>query len=125
MLIYDGHCPFCTREAQRLVQFSHGRLGAQSCHEPGVVAAVPGLRWEDCMVALQLVSPSGRRVSGAAAVAGALWARGGVGRLAAVYELPGLRQLLNAAYRLVATHRTRWWGTTCPDGTCHRHGAPS
>jgi predicted DCC family thiol-disulfide oxidoreductase YuxK len=47
-----------------------------------------------------------------------------IGRVAYLYYLPGLRQLLDWIYRRVARNRYKLMGTTCPDGTCALHIPP-
>src|SRR5688500_18459675 len=43
VLVYDGRCRFCTREAARLARWAGGRVRLASFREPGVLARYPGL----------------------------------------------------------------------------------
>lgn len=114
VLIYDGDCGFCTRAAE----WARVRT-------PDVTVtpwqwadlAALGLTIERCRAAVQWIDEAGkepgRAYAGAAAVAGWLTHRGGWGaRLARLYPLPGMRQLADAGYRLVAQYRHRLPGGT-------------
>ena len=121
VLVYDGRCRLCVREAQRLARWVGGRVRLESFRDPGVLARHPGLSEEACEAALQLIDAEGRITSGAEAVARTLRLRPALAPLAALYGLPGLRQLLDAGYRLVARSRFRLAGETCTDDACRLH----
>jgi predicted DCC family thiol-disulfide oxidoreductase YuxK len=70
------------------------------------------------MRAMQFIDARGRAYAGAEAAVRAVALRR-IGRLAFLYYLPGLRQLLDWTYRLLARHRYRLMG--CRDGTCALH----
>jgi predicted DCC family thiol-disulfide oxidoreductase YuxK len=128
IVLYDGRCPFCTRQSQRLVRFARqGLVETVDFHEPGVLKRFPGLTYECCMKAIHLVTPDGRVFRGPEAIVRALATRPIFAWIAPVYYLPGLRQLVNAVYAFVARNRYRFWGKTlgpgeCPGGTCEIHG---
>ncbi|NOJ82572.1 thiol-disulfide oxidoreductase DCC family protein [Myxococcus xanthus] len=121
VILYDGHCRLCggaARQLQRLLGGTGARL--RSFREDGVLAAFPGVTADRCERALQLVLSDGAVVEGLEAIVLALGRRP-LGRLLRVYYVPGLRQLLDALYRVVARHRFRIAGRQCPDGACGVH----
>ena len=121
VLIYDGHCRLCEREATRLARWVGGRVGLESYRDPGVIARYPGLTLEMCEQGLQLVMPDGRIVSGAEAAAAALRLRPPLAPLAWLYYLPGVRQLADAVYRVIVRNRFRLGGTACTGDECRLH----
>jgi predicted DCC family thiol-disulfide oxidoreductase YuxK len=131
VLIYDGLCRFCTAGARRFV----GWMGPDAVElvdfqRPGALDRFPGLTHQECMQAMQLVSPDGRVFRGAEGVARALATRRILGRIAYLYYVPGLRQVLNWLYGRVAANRYRIMGKVvatgeCDGGTCALHLARS
>lgn len=125
VVLFDGHCRLCDAGARRLRALARpGAIELRDFQRPGVIDAFPGLTHAECMRALILVTPDGRRVRGAEAVAAALLTRRVLGLPAALYYLPGLRQLADAAYAWIARHRYRLFGRkpACDDGACALHG---
>jgi predicted DCC family thiol-disulfide oxidoreductase YuxK len=122
--LYDGKCPFCTREARRLERLARGRLRAVDLHTPGLLDAL-GIPLDRALEALHLRFPDGRTYVAAEAVARALGLLPGVGLLARLYYLPGLRRLLDRSYRRIAAARYRLFGrqpsTACDGGSCELH----
>jgi predicted DCC family thiol-disulfide oxidoreductase YuxK len=121
VVIYDGACRFCVRQAARLARLSGGRVRLESFREPGVLERYPGLDAAACEQALQLVEPNGRITGGAAAVARTLALRPLFRPALWLYRLPVLRQLLDAGYRVVARNRFRLPGETCAEEACGVH----
>ena len=125
VVLYDGHCRFCTRSAHRLVRLvGPDRVRIVSFQEPAVLDGYPGLTHDDCMAAMRLVAADGRVWAGGAAAVQALALRPVLGRAALVYFVPGVRQLADAGYRWAARNRYGLGGNVddCdPDGTCHLH----
>jgi predicted DCC family thiol-disulfide oxidoreductase YuxK len=81
------------------------------------------------MQAMQLITPDGRVYHGFEAGVRAAATRNFVGWLAYVYYLPGLRQLCDWLYALIAANRYRLMGKVdleheCEGGTCSLHGRP-
>ena len=114
--LFDGRCGLCRASAARLQAV--GRPGAveyRDLHEDGALDALPGLTREACLEALQLVLPDGRVVSGAEAVARIVRTRRGLGVLARLYFVPGLRWLLDRAYAAIARRRYR---ISAAEGVC-------
>jgi predicted DCC family thiol-disulfide oxidoreductase YuxK len=121
VLIYDGRCAFCVREAHRLRRWVNDRVHLESFRDPGVIERHPGLTVEHCEQALQLVEPDGDIASGAAAVARTLRLNPLLAPLTWIYDVPGLRRLFEAAYGMVARNRFRIGGEVCRDDTCRIH----
>lgn len=121
VLVYDGRCRFCIRQAERLAGWLGGRVRLESFRDPGVLARHRGLTEAQCEAAIQLVRPDGRIESGAAAVAAALRLRPLTAPVGWLYAVPGLRQAFDAAYRVVARNRFRLGGAACADDACRVH----
>ena len=126
VVLYDGHCPFCTRQSRRLARLAHpGVLETVSFQEPGVLEQFPGLTYEACMKAMHLITPDGRIFLGAEAIVQALTTRRLFVWVLWLYYLPGLRQLVNGLYAFIAANRYRFWGKTAPSecnsGACQIH----
>jgi predicted DCC family thiol-disulfide oxidoreductase YuxK len=111
-VIFDGSCDFCTRSV-RFVRWldRRRRLTIVPFQKPGVPAA-HGLTVADCERAAWTVTPDGRRYPGAAAVNVALAVALGTRLPWVLYRLPGIRQLQDLIYALVARNRTRLPGDT-------------
>lgn len=131
VLVYDGLCKFCTAGAHRFVRWM-GRVEVEllDFQRPGALDRFPGLTHEDCMRAMQLVTPGGRVYSGFEAAARAVATRRVLGRLAYLYYVPGPRQLLDWLYAKVAANRYRLMGKAvaageCESGTCPLHLPPT
>jgi predicted DCC family thiol-disulfide oxidoreductase YuxK len=123
VLIYDGRCRFCVREANRLARWVHGRVRLESFRDSGVIEHYPGLSEEQCEQALQLVEPDGRIRSGAEAVAHTLRLNPWIAPLTWIYAVPLLRGAFDRGYRVVARNRFRLGGEVCTDATCGVHQA--
>lgn len=118
VILYDGHCRLC-QEAARWLRRLLGDTGVvlRSFREEAVLASFPGITLAQCEQAMQLVLRDGSVYEGAEAIVRAL-ARRPVGKLLLVYYLPGLKQLVDVGYRLVARYRFRIAGRTCDDQGC-------
>jgi len=124
ILLYDGHCRLCVGGARRLQALARrGAIELRDFQQPGVVDAFSGLTRDDCMRAMVIVTPDGRRIRGAQAVVEALATRRLIGQLARLYYLPGLRSQADAAYAWIARNRYRIFGRTpaCDDDACTLH----
>ncbi|MBN1207316.1 MAG: DUF393 domain-containing protein [Myxococcaceae bacterium] len=122
VILYDGHCRLCIAAAKELHRLLGGRgTELRSFRDEGVLAAFPGISAERCEKALQLVQADGRVVEGAEAVVRGLGRGRAWARVLYVYYVPGLRQLVDGVYRLVARYRFRIAGRECPDGACAVH----
>lgn len=126
IVLFDGHCRFCTRSAKALQRrFGRARLDLEDFQEPGVLERHPSVTHEAAMRRMHLVLPDGRVYGGAEAFARLLSTVRVVGWLAYLYYVPGVRQLTDLAYTAIAKYRYRLFGRTeaCDGGTCHLHGA--
>jgi predicted DCC family thiol-disulfide oxidoreductase YuxK len=117
--LYDGHCRFCTEQAEKLARMARGAIEIRSFQEPGALDAFPGITHEACMVELKLVGGDGRVYGGAEAVVRALrLGRPLIGRIALGYYFPGVRWLADRAYAWVAKNRYRLFGKTRRAAAC-------
>ena len=127
VVLYDGHCKFCAVQMGNLVALARsGSVEAVDFQQPGALKRFPGLSHEACMEAMHLVTPDGRVYRGFEAAVQAVATRPVLGLLARVYYLPGIRQLCDRLYALVAAHRYRIMGrlaatSDCEGGTCSFH----
>src|SRR4051812_21815292 len=69
VVIYDGHCKFCTGQVQRLARWDRTgkRMAFISLHDPEVARRWPDLTHEMLMEQMYVVDPQGKRYAGAAA----------------------------------------------------------
>jgi predicted DCC family thiol-disulfide oxidoreductase YuxK len=128
LLLYDGECRFCRASAERLAWLAGPQLRLVSLHEPGLLEAV-AISKEAAMQAMHLVTQQGRVYRGLEAAVQALRHRFVLGLLAKAYYLPGLRQLGDLGYRLVARYRYAILGRAvaageCDGGSCQLHLKP-
>jgi predicted DCC family thiol-disulfide oxidoreductase YuxK len=125
VVLYDGHCTFCTAGAERLRRFAkQGALELVSFQDEGVLARFPSVSYDAAMKRMHVVEkePGGRTFAGAAAVARVLETLPALRPLAALYRVPGLRHLADATYDFIARNRYRFAKkTVCDGGTCHLH----
>ena len=130
-LLYDGDCVFCQRQSRTLERLAApGSVERLDFHAPGVLERFPGVTYERCMRELVLVAPDGRAFGGMEGVARALATRPILGAAARLYYLPGLRQLLDTAYRVIARYRYLLMGRRvaageCEGGSCALHVPPA
>lgn len=130
VVLYDGHCRFCDAQSRKLTSWMRsGSVERRDFQRSGVPEQFPGLTWEACMERLHLVTPDGRVFAGAEAICRALTTLPIVGPLAWLYYTPGLRQLIDRVYAMIAARRYRWFGRAvaegdCDGGTCSLHFGP-
>ncbi len=123
VILYDGNCPFCTRQAGRLAAFARGKFALRSFHDAKVLDEFPGITFDACMQEMKIVEADGRIYGGVEAVVRAIDAgHPVVGKILYGYYVPGIRQLADAVYRWIAVNRYRF-GRRPPDGpgSCPRH----
>lgn len=121
VVLYDGHCRFCTAGARRLATLvRRGAIDLVSYQEPGTLDRFPGLTYDMCQQRMHLITPNGRVFAGFEAAVQAVATRRSIGRLAYVYYVPGLRTLLDWVYAWIARNRYRLMGR-CDDGSCAIH----
>jgi predicted DCC family thiol-disulfide oxidoreductase YuxK len=109
-VFFDGACPICRREVSWLQ-----RMDRRTRLRPIDIAAhdfAPlefGIPMSDFMAEIHARLPNGTWVTGVE-VFRQVYAAIGFGRLAGFARLPGIRQLLDVAYRLFAKNRLRLTG---------------
>jgi predicted DCC family thiol-disulfide oxidoreductase YuxK len=114
---FDGACPLCSREVAFLRGLDRpGRLHFTDIAAEGFDAAATGLGREALMDRIHARLADGTVVEGVE-VFRRLYAAVGYGWLVAPTRLWGVRQLLDAAYRVFARNRLRLTGR-CADGRC-------
>jgi predicted DCC family thiol-disulfide oxidoreductase YuxK len=107
VVVFDGWCGFCTLCAAwlRALDWRDG-VTSVPCQGPGVPESV-GVTRSQCLEAAYAREPGGRLHHGAAAMIVALaWAIG-LPALGRAYYAPGLRQLADTAYGVLARNRAR------------------
>lgn len=138
VLLYDGACPFCIGQAERLERWVHGRVRLESFREPGVLSRYPAITLAQCEDAIHLIERDGRVSRGAEAIARTLMLRPALAPLGFFYRVPVLRGVLDWGYALVARNRFRLRGRSavaatagaatgagaaveCSDAACRAH----
>ena len=108
-LIYDADCAMCRKSALWLMRraYSSGGLEILPCRSPVRQERFPQVKEGECLSAMQLVLPDGRRLSGADAVPELLRRIHGWGWLAGVFALPPVRPVARGVYGWVARNRMR------------------
>jgi predicted DCC family thiol-disulfide oxidoreductase YuxK len=109
VLVYDADCPMCRASALWLMRLalSRGELEILPCRAAVRAARFPQISDTACLTAMQLVLPDGRILAGADAVPELLRRIRGLGWLAAVFALPGMRPLARRVYGWIARNRMR------------------
>ena len=106
-LVFDGACGFCTRSVRLLKALDrNGRVTAVPFQKTGTPASV-GLTLEECKASVWAIAPDGGYYRGAEAVNALVAAALGTAVPLLLYYLPGIRQLQDFFYSLVATNRSR------------------
>ena len=120
-ILFDGECNLCQSGARTLGKLiPRSRIELLSFRQPGVLERFPGITLERCERRMQLIRSDGRVFEGAEAIVQALRHRV-LGRLAFAYYVPGLRQLADVLYSLVARYRFKLAGRSCESGACAIH----
>jgi predicted DCC family thiol-disulfide oxidoreductase YuxK len=123
VVIYDGQCPFCTAQVQRLAALDRGkRLAYLSLHDASVLNRYPGLTREDLLQQMYVIDQHGNRYRGAGAIRHlttrlpALWG------VAPLLHIPGSLPIWQWLYRQVARRRYRRMGRdACKNDACRIH----
>ncbi len=125
IVIYDGHCRFCTGQVQNLARWdSHSRLAYLSLHDPEVAKRFPDLTYDQLMEEMVVVDQAGHRHGGAAAFKYLTTRLPRLYVLAPLMHIPFTMPLWRWGYRQVAKRRYALMGKSseaCDDGTCKVH----
>jgi predicted DCC family thiol-disulfide oxidoreductase YuxK len=125
IVIYDGHCKFCTGQVQNLARWDKkGRLAFLSLHDPEVAKRFPELTYEQMMEEMFVVDPKGNRYAGAAAFRYLTTRLPRLYPLAPLMYIPFTMPLWRWGYKQVAKRRYALAGKSgedCDDGTCAVH----
>lgn len=106
-LIFDGRCGFCTRSVRLLQSLDRkGRLKAIPYQRPGTPEE-HGLSLGQTEAAIWTIAPGQDRRSGAAAINTALAVGLGTRLPLWLYGTPGIEQLQDLTYSIVARNRRR------------------
>ncbi len=112
VLYFDGNCGMCTRSVNALTSRQRtGDLRTAPFQAAGTADRL-GVSADQMLEAAWWQDSSGEVYRGAEAINAAASAGFGTRIPLRVYRVPGVRQLQNAVYRWVATHRYRFPGTT-------------
>lgn len=114
LLLYDGHCRFCSASARSIRKHSRSGLELVSFRDEGVPERF-GLSLAMLELAVHLVRRDGRIEAGVLALVGALRHRW-FGPLLSLVRLPGLHAVAALVYRQVSRWRFRIAGRDCSDG---------
>ena len=125
IVIYDGHCKFCTASVQKLARWDRaGRLSFLSLHERDVATRFPQLTYDQLMEEIYLVDRRGRIHRGAEAFRYLTRRIPRLFALAPLLHIPFTLPFWRWAYRQIARRRYRLLGKTdqaCDDGNCKIH----
>lgn len=117
LLLYDGECRFCIASSRRLAAMARpGAIERIDLHDHAALARHPYAPQNPDAGSIRLVYANGRVAAGAEAVALALSTRPLWRTITWVYWLPGVRQLADALYGLVARHRFKIMGRVAEQG---------
>jgi predicted DCC family thiol-disulfide oxidoreductase YuxK len=109
VLIYDAECPMCRASAMWLMRLALSRRGIEilPCRSPVRAVRYPQISEAACLTAMQLVLPDGRVLAGADAVPELLRRIRGLGWVATLFALPGMRPVSRRVYGWIARNRMR------------------
>jgi predicted DCC family thiol-disulfide oxidoreductase YuxK len=116
-IFFDGECPLCTREVALLRRRDRrARILFTDIAAHDFDASTLGVTQQDLMARIHGRLPDGTLIEGVEVFRRAYSAIG-LGPLVSMTRLPGVHQLLDAAYRLFARNRLRLTGR-CAAGHC-------
>lgn len=125
IVIFDGHCRFCTGQVQNLARWdTGGRLAYLSLHDPEVAKRFPDLSYDQLMEEMVVVDRRGRRHAGASAFKYLTTRLPRLYLLAPLMHIPLSMPLWRWGYRQIAKRRYALAGKTgdaCDDGGCKVH----
>ena len=111
LVIFDGHCGFCRIWIEYWKAITGGRVEFAASQD--VANRYPQVPAQNFRESVQLVLPGGEALSGAQAVFTTLTYAPGMAWLLWIYNrVPGFAPATEAAYRLIAGHRTFFYHLT-------------
>lgn len=118
VIVYDGQCPFCLKQIERIkLRDAHGLFEYVPRQDPSLTDRFPPLAEQDFNTGMRLVQPDGRIHVGADAVYQIARQLPGWQSIAWLYRVPILHGLARLTYRWIAANRQRL-GQTCDNGMC-------
>lgn len=125
IVIYDGHCKFCTTSVQNLAAWDANRrqLAFLSLHDPEVQKRFPQLTYDQLMKEMYLVDRQGKIHKGAAAFRYLTTLIPRLYPLCPLLFVPFSLPLWHWLYRQIARRRYQILGktTNCNGDACHIH----
>ncbi len=126
IVIYDGHCKFCTGQVENLARWDKGgrRLAFLSLHDSEVARRFPDLTYDQLMREIHVVDQHGIRYAGAAAFRYLTTRLPRLYALAPLMHIPFTMPLWRWGYQQIAKRRYRIQGKTagaCDDSACKVH----
>ena len=122
VVIYDGHCRFCTSQIRRLAGWDkQQKLAFVSLHDPFVAEHYPDLSHDEMMKQMYIVDQRGNRYGGAAALRYLSRRLPRLWPLALALHIPFSLPIWGWLYKQVAKRRYKLAGKTCDDGACDIH----
>ncbi len=119
VVIYDGHCQFCTRQVQRLHRWDgQQRLAFLSLHDPSVATEYPDLSKNELMQAMYFIDRNKKRHRGAAALRAISRRLPRLWPLAALMHIPLTLPLWSWGYHQIAKRRYK---LNCDSDACQIH----
>jgi predicted DCC family thiol-disulfide oxidoreductase YuxK len=108
-LIYDGECAMCRASALWIMRraMDGGALEILPCRSAPRRERFSQVSDAECMTAMQLVLPDGRILAGADAMPELLRRIPRWRRLAALFDVPGMRPLGRVVYTWIARNRMK------------------
>jgi predicted DCC family thiol-disulfide oxidoreductase YuxK len=126
VVIYDGHCKFCTGQVQNLARWdgSGRRLAFLSLHDPLVASCYPDLTYDQLLQEMYVIDRRGTRHAGADAFRYLTTRLPKLYVLAPLMHIPFSMPLWRWGYQQVAKRRYLLMGKTadaCENDACHIH----
>jgi predicted DCC family thiol-disulfide oxidoreductase YuxK len=118
LLLFDGDCRFCIQQVERLKRWARNQLDALPLQTPELLETL-GIPYGAAMSAMHLVTVEGGIYRGIEAAITALRHRPVLGILVRCYYVPGIKQLADLGYRLVARYRYALMGRAVARGECN------
>jgi len=125
VVIYDGHCRFCTNQVQKLARWDgKGRLAFLSLHDEEVAKRYPQLSYDELMKQMYVFTADGKQYAGAAAFRYLTRRLPWLYALAPLLHIPCSLPIWQWLYRQVAIRRYKIAGKTgeaCEGDACAVH----